>query len=323
MDSHRVIAIIILLLVSSTLAQFPPQPDPGCSPTKTGMPSTSKSIFFESALEDYVAAKVTCTQSEPAYKEIISCYPCNLKSEKIFFDDDDEASTSIKSRILKKNSSDPIVIQSYACCSGIRDAKGNIYDSITFTCSPGLVAGTLLLDPGYKFFEGGSLKEEDYWSLVTQSITPANQSHTTYVKETYGVQQSQAYFLSDSNGVRTTNSWNSNFGSYTNEMSSRLTEAYFHSTEIDMSASITQAYPFKEMNVTQVDSVYQLIQHYETNLPKDAHDELDHENKSYKNQCDHGVGSCYQVSYSSPYSYQARTFLQLIGVDSSPNCKDI
>ncbi len=312
METHRAIAIIILLFVSSALAQLPPQPDPGCSPTKTGMPSTSKSIFFESPFENYVAAEVTCTQTSP-YKEIISCSRCNFQNTNFLFDDDDEGS-SIKTRILKENFSDS-VDHRYACCSGIRDAKGNIYDSITFSCSPGLVPGTLLLDPRYEVFQGGYLKEEDYWSLVTQSITPANQSHTTYVKETYGVKQSQAYLLSDSNGVRTSNSWNNQFSSYTKEMSSRLTEAYFHSTEIDMEVSITQAYPFNEMNVTQVDAIYGLIQKYETNLPKAAFDKLDYENKSFKNQCNGGRGGCYQMKYSSPFTYQARTFLQMVGVD--------
>ncbi len=308
---QQVLAVIILLIgLPSYLAQLPPPPDPGCQPTPTGLPSTSLSIFFESKLEDYVAAKVTCTQSSPV-KETITCYQCNLKkinSSNIFFN------------VTNNETFSGTINNSGACCSGIRDQKGNIYNEITFYCSPGLVPGTLLLDPRYKVFDGASLKEEDYWSLITQSITPAHQSHTTYVKETYGVKENQAYLLSDSNGVRTTTSWNNNFGAYTNEMSSRLTEVYFHSIEIDMSVSITQEYSFNPLNTSQVDGIYELMQHYETILPKSAYDKLNYYNNSFKNQCKNGRGACYQLTYSNPYTYESKTYLQIVGIDNAPNC---
>lgn len=300
-------------------AQFPPDPDPGCHPITNGLPSTSKSIIFETVIQDYIAAAVTCSQSS-SIKEIITCvHNCNfdaLSSPNIIMN-------VSKYQMVKvpANVSSDIYSHKGTCCSGIRDIKGNIYDEITFYCTaPGLVAGTLLLDTRFEAFQGATLREEDYWSLVTQSITPANQSHTTYVKETYGVQQNQAYLLSDSNGVSTTSSWNNNFGGYTNEMSHRLTKAYFHSVEIDMSVSINQGYSFRSMNETQADGVYQLVQDYQTLMPKTAEDKLKYYNDSFRRQCASGAGACYQLSYSVPYHYQSRTFFQLVGTENDTNC---
>lgn len=283
------ILLCVAFAINIVSAQLPPRPIQPCNVTKTGWGGSSAPITFHNDLQDYVAVKITCYTTSST-TEVFNCYnKCDFLN-------------SLTHGVT-------------FCCSGVQDYSGNIYQSLQFKCTPGYSPGVILLDPRYPQFKGGYVLETDVWELVSQSLTTANNSHTMDVEVSYGVKQTDAYMLSDSVGVSTTQSWG-NFAGYTKEISSSLTETFFHEVQIDESVTITQGFSFQALPVEQMDSIYQLSQKYETILPQSAYDSLNYYNENNQQWCTDESISCYSYSYASPYKYSAETYLQMVGVDT-------
>lgn len=297
--------LIIILALALTLniraqQSLPPWPVVPCNVSKVGLPGSSASIKFDSSIQDYIGLKVTCITTSTTL-ETINCLS-------------GAAAGSKNDRNVGFND---------GYCLGVRDSRGNVFQSYSFTCtSAGYSPCTVLLDPVHyaSTVRGTYTMEVDYWSLVQEAFVPPGLPHKMGITESYGVSQTSASLLSDSVGVETQDGWNSNYASYTEDMSSRLTEAFLHQVTIDESVTIDETFYFNATSVDQVDGVYQLIQMYQTIPSTTLQNAISTQNANLQSDCYSFLAMhCYMFSLPVTYKYSANTYLQIVGTDST--CK--
>ncbi len=303
---HCPVTLIVLALTTLGLcgtfangaSVLPPRPVVPCDVSAVGLPVTSGSIYFNNTVQDYIGLKVTCFETSSVL-ENLECFTSKRRSD-----------SAIHNRNIDFEDGH---------CLGIRDIHGNVFQSYSFTCTnAGYSPGTVLLDPVYykHTVQGTYVKEQDYWSLVQQAFVPANTPHKMEVIESYGVSQTSASALSDSVGVSTQDSWSNNFGGYTKDMSSSLTEIFAHQTTIDESVTIDETFYFNATVAEQVDGVYQLVQFYQTIPSISLQQAITKNNAQNHDDCDSFLHDrCYSFSLPVTYRYSANTYLQVAGTD--------